>query len=248
MLCAAASVNLEATLYAMRRAMALIDFGDSVIFTDDTALVAGPGIRIEIIPRITSSSDYSDFMLGKLVDHVLKNHCLVVQWDGFPTHPENWDPAFLQYDYIGAPWPQFTDGHDVGNGGFSLRSRRLMELCRLPQFLPSHPEDVAICRLNRPLLESAGMRFADSATASRFSRERTGSWSETFGFHGVFNMVEALGQEQFWDLYQNLDDRTTIWRDTAIAAQMMSGRHGTRRAIAIRLSQILSWLSARFKF
>jgi hypothetical protein len=61
-----------------------------------------------------------------------------------------WRDAFLEYDYIGASWLQFDDG----NGGFSLRTRRLMELCRDPAFVPVHPEDLAIGRTNRAWLES----------------------------------------------------------------------------------------------
>lgn len=33
---------------------------------------------------------------------------------------------FMQYDYIGAPWPWKPDGMEIGNGGLSLRSRRWM--------------------------------------------------------------------------------------------------------------------------
>jgi len=29
-------------------------------------------------------------------------HVLVMQWDGFILHPELWDRAFLDDDYIGA--------------------------------------------------------------------------------------------------------------------------------------------------
>jgi hypothetical protein len=56
---------------------------------------------------------------------------LVVQSDGFATNPNAWDEKFLEYDYIGAPWPWMWGGGPnwtgpiVGNGGFSLRSRKL---------------------------------------------------------------------------------------------------------------------------
>lgn len=33
---------------------------------------------------------------------------------------------YMQYDYIGAPWPWMPDGMKVGNGGLSLRSRKWM--------------------------------------------------------------------------------------------------------------------------
>jgi hypothetical protein len=99
----------------------------------------------------------------------------------------------LDYDYIGATWPQFDDGLVVGNGGFSLRSRRLLHLLEDDIFEAHHPEDVAICRTWRKMLEEAhGIRFAPPELASTFSAERSGDLRETFGFHGFFNMPDIL--------------------------------------------------------
>jgi hypothetical protein len=140
---------------------------------------------------------------------------------------EQWDPAFLEYDYIGAPWPQFDDGRDVGNGGFSLRSRKLLDACRAPEFVQSHPEDIAICRTNRTLLERQfGIRFADRATAARFSFERSKECAETFGFHGVFNMVSILGPDEFWEIYRSLDDRSTVFTDYRLIMRQLGSRSG----------------------
>ena len=44
---------------------------------------------------------------------------------------------FLNCDYVGAFWPHHQE-FCVGNGGFSLRSRKL--ICSLPEFL--HPDDL----------------------------------------------------------------------------------------------------------
>ena len=52
---------------------------------------------------------------------------LLIQWDGYVVNPEAWDPAFLGCDYLGAKWYWHDDGMRVGNGGFSLRSRRLLD-------------------------------------------------------------------------------------------------------------------------
>jgi hypothetical protein len=150
-----------------------------------------------------------------------------VQWDGFVLDATQWAPQFLEYDYVGAPWPQFSDGRDVGNGGFSLRSRRLLEACRDPRFRAAHPEDVAICRLNRDLLEREhGIRFADRSTAERFAFERTEPDGPTFGFHGVFNMIPALGADGFWEVYRGLDDRRTVFVDYALLMRQL--RMGNR--------------------
>ena len=98
-----------------------------------------------------------------------------------------------------------TDGLDVGNGGFSLRSRRLLEICRSPQFLFSHPEDVAIGRHNRPWLVAQGVRFAPRELADSFSAERASSVKAAFGFHGVWHMPQLIGADRFWEAYCELD-------------------------------------------
>jgi hypothetical protein len=174
-LCAATSVNLDATMEALRISLDQVRFADCILFTDQRVPPAHPAIRIVPIERMKSSRDYSYFLLTRLADYLITDHCLIIQWDGFVVDASCWEEGFLEFDYIGAPWPQFDDGHDVGNGGFSLRSRKLLRACRDPSFRLGHPEDMAICRTNRSLLERAhGIRFADHETASRFALE-TGS-------------------------------------------------------------------------
>src|SRR5690349_6482270 len=68
--------------------------------------------------------DYNRFVVTELHNHFNTEHCLLIQWDGYVINPEAWSDEFLQYDYIGAPW----DTNIVGNGGFSLRSKRFCEL------------------------------------------------------------------------------------------------------------------------
>jgi hypothetical protein len=93
---------------------------------------------------------------------------------------------FLQYDYIGAPWAK--QERNVGNGGFSLRSTRLMKLASEDISLARYyPEDGIICREYRSHLESKGMRFAPDTIASKFSFEANHkyglAWNGQFGFH-----------------------------------------------------------------
>lgn len=222
-LIAVTSVNVEATIQALRASMRDVDFGAVKLLTDKSGAQLEGIERVRIAP-LTSASAYSHFMLHDLLDHVSTDSALVVQWDGFVTNSDRWEDDFLGWDYIGAPWPQFRDGHDVGNGGFSLRSRKLLVACRDPGFRPSHPEDVAIGRSNRRLLETAhGIRFADAVTARRFSKERDGSPAPSFGFHGVFNMVEALGAERFWQIYASLNERRGISRDLFLLARQLKG-------------------------
>lgn len=238
-LCAATSVNLRATISALEASLAQVDFAACKLFTDASVKCEHPDISIVPIPRLNSSAAYSDFMLSQLVDHVETSHCLVVQWDGHVIDADRWHPEFLDYDYIGASWPQFDDGHDVGNGGFSLRSRRLMEACREGQFKLFHPEDVAIGRANRSWLEGRGMRFAPRALADLFAIERSGSLKDSFGYHGVWNMPRTLGVEAFWRIYCDLDDRATVRHDFAsILKDVGQGSGGSWRVIRMIFDRV----------
>lgn len=241
-LCAAASVNIDATVAAIRCSTDQILFADVVLFSDSANIPLPRNGRVVPIAPIRSGRDYSRFVLRQLADHVQTDHCLIVQWDGFVIDARRWDDRFLGCDYIGAPWPQFRDGRDVGNGGFSLRSRKLIEACRDPRFVQGHPEDVAIGRDNREFLEREhGMIFADSALAEMFSFERSAPRQATFGFHGVFNMIPLFGADRFWQLYGTLSDRSTIFRDRALVMrQLAAGRNPVGRCARLLLDSLFA--------
>lgn len=243
-LCAAASINVSATIEALNACLDQIEFAQGLLFTDAEIPTVHRDLRVVRIARLASGSDYSEFLLRRLVDHVTTSHCLVVQWDGFVLDARQWSPEFLECDYIGAPWPQFDDGLSVGNGGFSLRSRRLLEACLDPRFLPSHPEDVAICRTNRPLLEQAhGIRFADRVMAERFAFERTDPRGPTFGFHGIFNMIPTLGPERFREIYRTLDNRDTAFVDYPLLMRQLGG---SRNSSGQRAKLTMDRIAAQF--
>jgi hypothetical protein len=237
-LCAVSSSNVAATVLALEASLVEIEVTETLLFTDvDPAalgIVISDAIRVVPIERIGSSAAYSHFILERLVDYIGTSHCLIVQWDGHVADGARWCEEFLEYDYIGASWPQFDDGHSVGNGGFSLRSRRLMETFRHPDFIGHHPEDIAICRTNRGLLEQLGLRFAPIGLADRFSAERAGDPATAFGYHGVFLMPKVLGAERFWSLYRRLDDRATLRHDMGELLRMViNGRNGIWRGLVL---------------
>lgn len=143
-----------------------------------------------ITHSITSKEQYSDFCIKDLYKHVDTSHMLICQHDGYVNNWQAWDNDWLQYDYIGAPW-HYNDGMAVGNGGFSLRSRRLMEIVASDRNITQHhPEDHHICRTYRPYLESKyGIKFAPIEVAEKFSFEgylQPGKvLKDQFGVHGV---------------------------------------------------------------
>lgn len=238
-LIAASSVNLSATVAALGASMAQVKFGAVKLLSDRRPAELDDEIEWVPIGPLRSSAAYSDFVLTKLADHVATSHCLLIQWDGHVLNKDCWRPEFLNYDYIGAGWPQFDDGHDVGNGGFSLRSRSLLEACRAQDFRPSHPEDIAIGRNNRNWLEAQGLRFAPLSLADKFSTERRGDTASSFGYHGIWHMPRLLGREEFWQIYTSLDERSTARHDfRSLLWQMAVGTGGGRRALTLIRDQV----------
>ncbi|MEM9084356.1 MAG: DUF5672 family protein [Pseudomonadota bacterium] len=246
-LCAVSSSNLMATVQAMEASLSQIEFAGALLFTDQEAPAIGlkPTSEIQVvsIDKIQSSEAYSHFLLERLPRHISTSHCLVVQWDGHVIDAGRWNDEFLKYDYIGASWPQFVDGHDVGNGGFSLRSVRLMKACGKPEFRSHHPEDVAICRTNRAFLEDLGMHFAPVELADQFSAERASDPSNTFGYHGAFLMPKVMGVDAFWRVYRGLSDRKTIWTDFGSIFSSVGRRQGgAGRALILLRDRMLAAL------
>ena len=170
--------------------------------TEDQKVARLQGIEYIQAPPFKTTKDYSDLLLKGLRQYVTGSHVLVIQWDSFILHPELWINDFLQYDYIGAVWPHHPDT-PVGNGGFSLRSVKLLEALESPTITKRHPEDFCICVDNKATLENQfGIRFAPTNVAEQFAVERS-DWHPAFGFHGFFNFYRALGAaelEQFLDI------------------------------------------------
>jgi hypothetical protein len=146
------------------------------------------GAEFVKIPPITSVKDYEELVLFDLIKIINKDF-LIIQWDGFVLNPAQWQQEFLDYDYIGAP--HFVDSIlQVGNGGFSYRSIRLMEaleglLDRKVWLSESWPEDLLICCKYRDHLERKGVKFAPLEIARRFAFQE-GQYSDMrsiFGFH-----------------------------------------------------------------
>lgn len=147
--------------------------------------------RMTLIEPVRSISAYSDFMIKHLNTWIATPFAMVIQFDGFILNPDAWTDAFLEFDYIGAPW--WLDGRAVvGNGGFSMRSKKLLKLLQTDPSVPTpgdEPEDWFISVTLRDTLERNGIRFAPMELARRFSlegNERDGiEWTGQFGFHGL---------------------------------------------------------------
>jgi hypothetical protein len=210
--------SIKAIEYSSR----YIKFGDSFLLSDKEH----SNIKTKIIPKIKSLGEYSLFCVKELYNYINTSHVLIVQPDGFVTNPLMWTDDFLNFDYIGAPWDILLSqrgmytcnmGIDirktpiiVGNGGFSLRSKKILEeASKLDYPDPDYvPEDNFFCILKRKEFKELGIKYADVKTAKRFSfecpidlNEKNITIDSHFGFHGGHGYKQEL-----LDLLENNND------------------------------------------
>lgn len=173
---------------AIEKSLEQCDFGAVKFLTNDSKQP-----HAAIIPKLSGLEGYSRFCIRELHKHVETSHALLVQYDGYVLNGEGWTDDFLKYDYIGAPW---LPSKIVGNGGFSLRSKKLLQACAsMPTTDNEHPEDNWIAGRHRQSLEHAGVKFAPYKVAERFAFEGRSwnngiewagiptHWQNQFGFH-----------------------------------------------------------------
>lgn len=206
------TANHALALRALALSMRDLAFGQTLFLTDRIPLgVAVPGgVEVRKIAPLASRDDYSRFVLKSLVDYVGTAHVLVIQWDGYVVNAQAWDDTFLGVDYLGAKWYWHDDAMRVGNGGFSLRSKKLLDALqdsRIDLAGPGDAEDVAICRTNRPLLErDYGIRFGSEALADRFAFEAAYPIGMPFGFHGLYNFCRVVPADDLAALAPRFSD------------------------------------------
>jgi len=202
-LLAVSSVELASTDLALRISSYAIEFASIKFLSSENWTPSDSKIEMVEIPRLNIVG-YSKFILKDLYKYVKTQYCLVIQADGFVLNAERWNPNFLNYDYIGAPWPldlKIQPGNisldlsrnSVGNGGFSLRSKRLLEITSKIDFdslaFPTKSEDLILCHFLLQEMLHEGIKFPGPELAAQFSIESPsatyGQTPETsFGFHG----------------------------------------------------------------
>lgn len=143
------------------------------------------------------------FDLRRFVD---TKFCMLVHPDGFVVNPQSWNPDWLNYDYIGAPWPLPTDDYSyrtpdgeiirVGNS-VSLRSKALLELpyemeLAWHSYFGNTNEDGFLTCHNRRLFQHQGARFAPIEVAKWFSREMEIPENQDVGSPFAFHMHDTI--------------------------------------------------------
>lgn len=160
----------------------------------------------------------SEFIQTELLNHIDTPHFITVQNDGYPINISSWNDSFLAYDYVGAPvcwhdWKHlvkvpFDDFYEhglweVGNGGFSLRSKAIMQAAgnlvkrKYGSSYYALWEDFLICKVLRKELEAEGFKFAPFEVAVNFSCEQYDEFKQNkpFGFHAGQKVDVILPRE-----------------------------------------------------
>ena len=176
-------------------------------FPELEAFCEQEGVALDLAPELCGSiAAMSRDCIHSLHRRFETPYVLIIQNDGFPLRP-GLETFVGSYDYIGAPWciptwyaallfppPAYT----VGNGGFSLRSKRICELVahyarRGLRWVPESwftTEDIFYCRVLPRCSKRCRriLRYAPPEVAGRFSLEASEAFlppdGRTFGFHG----------------------------------------------------------------
>ena len=194
-----ACTKVPETIEALKKCQAQMKFSRTILLTHED--VEAEGIEVIKIPKLDYKG-YNEFVAMTLWQYVAADFALLVQNDSWILDGKKWDDRWLMFDYIGAGWPIPEDNTTyrtpsgrlvrVGNGGFSLRSRRLLraptilglEFSDLGTGFPH--EDGFLCVHNGDTLQDNGIKFAPLSVAVKFSRELDIPElvdKDTFGFH-----------------------------------------------------------------
>jgi len=138
--------------------------------------------------NIVDIDTWNHAVIYDLRKYLETDYCLLIHENGFVVHPESWKDEWLEYDYIGAPFP--LPGRDIPDDGFSyrddrgemqrvgnsvsLRSKKLLDLIATRpwrSYYGNTHEDGFITCHNRSFLEENGCKIAPIEVAKYFSRE-----------------------------------------------------------------------------
>lgn len=183
----------EITKRVIDDSLSKADFGDVLIFSDKPDLIPIPGARHVPCIDFPNKKDAGAFYYSAAMREVNTDFALMYEWDAGIHDPSKWLPEFFAYDYIGAPWITARGIDEVGNGGFTLMSKKLGHfICDNVEQYPVYT-DMDVCRGTcRRAYDAAGFKWPDAKLASFFSWELGPRNPEHFGFHGAFNWPDLL--------------------------------------------------------
>lgn len=118
------------SLFALEQCKRFVDFADVKFLTSFDSDYEH-AVKIPQVVR-NSTRSYSEFVYLHLNEYVDTDYVMICQWDSWIIDPRRFTKAFFDFDYVGSPccWNGYQNPRHVtrgGNGGFSLRSKRLLE-------------------------------------------------------------------------------------------------------------------------
>ena len=194
--------RIRGTIEALNICVENIEFGDVVLLRHEKPNNLPSFITHREIKEIKNIDEYNSFVFLDLYKYFDTSHVLLCQDHAYILHPEVWDDGWLDWDYIGAPWPYQKDSYITdegehvrqGNGGFSLRSKKICELpskigLELEQRQGFYNEDGNCVVYHRKTMLENGIKYAPIEVASMFSYENLMQENygvRPFGFHRNF--------------------------------------------------------------
>jgi hypothetical protein len=241
------SLNYDATVIALEYTKKIFPDAKVLIFSDKEFYPCDTFVKVDKF----NSIEHSRICLQDVGAHVDTNWALFIQYDGFPTQPEYWTDEFLEYDYIGAPWLK-DDIWLVGNGGFSFRSKKLLDLTpECPQVNDGNigmMEDQVISISSRSWLESQGIKFAPVELARQFAVTEPIKKQPSFGFHGHGMVPEYLDKEETLRWLDSIDnDFSVYYRNMYTIPYYLWawGEHERLRTFMLRANKVnFGWTNA----
>jgi hypothetical protein len=179
-----AGVDIYATVRALKYSQRELSFERVLFISHIKPWYLPRNIDFEYTSKSESIYEWCHKIIFDLHKYITTKYIILVHSDGFIVNPTQWRDEFLNYDYIGAPWPIPSDNSfrdingnlvRVGNS-VSLRSKKILELpskLNLPwpdRNGPYH-EDGFLCCNNRHILIEHGINFAPIDVAKYFSHE-----------------------------------------------------------------------------
>lgn len=179
------SVNIPQTIKALEYSCRGIKFGAVKLVSDIKPDNLPDYMTHEYTDKMSNIDEWNYATIYKLGKHIDTEFAMLIHADGFIVNTDSWRDEFLDYDYIGAPFPLPTDDFSyrdingdiirVGNS-VSIRSKRLIDLpvkinLEWKPFHGYYNEDGFICVNYRHVYKEHGMKFAELEIAKYFSHE-----------------------------------------------------------------------------
>jgi hypothetical protein len=179
--------DVDSHIDALEKSCEGIEFGDVKMIYD---------------AKIKNIDDWNRKIIYELWKYVDTEFCILIHADGYIINPQLWNPDWLKYDFIGAPWPLPQDNYSylddrgrlvrVGNS-VGLRSKKLLKLptdlnLEWKSYYGTTNEDGFLCCHNKTVLEAFGCNFAPLEVAVHFSKEHEipeNVGLSTFMFHSL---------------------------------------------------------------